>query len=309
MSRRRAGSLGLACLWILAIAGCGTQNPSALAMVNGRAMTKKDWQTALAATKVATGVSLPKTPSAERAQVSALAAQQAVIDYALSHHLATLATARREAVSYIAKTVSPRYHGHLAPVLTANHLTQAAFSHYLTDQMVLKETFDRVTHHVSPVSQAAIARYYATHASQFTLPTTLEVRHILVKSRTLAQALLRQIRQGASFAALAERYSKDLSSARAGGSLGYVERGKASGLLPSFYKVMDSLKPGHFGIAHTRLGYHIIEVQAVKPGSEAALAKVRPVIAAELMRTDKASKFDAWAARIQRAAKVKIFNA
>ncbi len=129
-----------------------------------------------------------------------------------------------------------------------------------------------------------------------------------MKTHRQAVALLDQIHRGASFSALAARYSLDASSAQAGGSLGFIERGQASGLLPNFYRTMDTLKPGQYGIAHTRLGYHIIEVQAVKPGSEAVLSEVQRIIAAELTTSEKASRFDAWAKKIQRAAKVKILK-
>ena len=312
MLRRRAGKAGVfAALAALTLAGCGSQSasPEALAVVDGHPITQASWRTALASTEIATGTSLPDHGRAKVSEVKALVRQQVVVDYAMRHHLVSAAKARQEASTYITTQVSPRYGGKLSQALAAKHLSQAAFSAYVTRQMILNDTFASVTKHVAPVSQAAISQYYTTHLAQFKTPATVQVRHILVKTRQQAVSLLAQIKTGANFAALAERYSLDASSAKAGGSIGFVERGKASGLLPNFYKTMDALKPGQYGIAHTRLGYHIIEVQAVKPGSEAALSKVQPIIAAELATSKKTSTFDAWAGRIQRAAKVKILNA
>jgi len=292
------------------LSGCGSRDASSqtLALVNGQPITETMWRTALMATKVVTGTTLSPQTSAKRAEVQSLVQQQVVVDYALDHHLLTRQQGTRQASAYIERTLRPRYHGHLSLVLKNANLSATAFRAYVANQMILKDVFLWVTKSVPKVSQRAIAQYYGDHPGQFTTPTTVEVRHILVKTRRQAVALLDQIHRGASFSALATRYSLDASSAQAGGSLGFIERGQASGLLPNFYRTMDTLKPGQYGIAHTRLGYHIIEVQAVKPGSEAVLSQVQPIIAAELTTSEKASRFDAWAKKIQRAAKVKILK-
>ncbi len=306
--KKRAASLGvLGSLALLAGCGSGGTPEVALAIVDGHPITAAAWRTALKATAVVTGRALSSRQAATATEVQALVRQQVVTDYVLTHHLVSAVRAQRQAATYVETTLRPRLHGQLAVKLAQAHLSEAAFLGYVRQQMILSDAFLLMKAPASP-SDAAIDQYYQAHASQFTTPTTVEVRQILVKSRPQAESLLVQLKKGASFAALAARYSLDESSALAGGSLGYLERGKASGLLPNFYRTMDALKPGQYGIAHTRLGYHIIEVQAVKPGSEADLSTVKPIIKAELMTSDKMSVFDAWASRLQREAKVKILK-
>ncbi|HET7570899.1 MAG TPA: peptidylprolyl isomerase [Gammaproteobacteria bacterium] len=97
--------------------------------------------------------------------------------------------------------------------------------------------------------------------------TQTHARHILIKpdlliSNTEAEQRLENIRQkienGASFAALAKKYSDDPSSAAQGGDLGWLDPGM---VVPAFQKVMDQLKPGQISEPfQTQFGWHIVEV-------------------------------------------------
>ena len=76
-------------------------------------------------------------------------------------------------------------------------------------------------------------------------PKTREVRHILVNSKSLADTIETKLKNGASFAALAKKYSKDTGSAAQGGKL-CVAHGGTSGAcqqtVPPFDKAAFSLK-------------------------------------------------------------------
>lgn len=290
------------------VAGCGTlSSATPIARVNGSTVTAADWRIALRAASVVSG---SKSPVVDRApqpsEVRVLAGQRVVEDYALSHDLANRAAARQQAESYVKTRLNARYHGRIQSALTDRAMSETQLTTYLTGQMVLAQTYAAVTRNAKPIRSSTVAEYYRRHRSEFMLPKTVEVRQILVKTSAQASRVLEQIKHGASFSAMALRYSRDASSAKVGGSLGFVELGKASGFPPGFYETMDRLKTGHYGIARTRLGYHIVEVLAVKPGSEAPLASVKSVIAAELLEREKASMFDAWASRIQHQARVEI---
>lgn len=53
----------------------------------------------------------------------------------------------------------------------------------------------------------------------------VHARHILVKDEALARDIIEQLNNGADFAALAEEYSEDESTARVGGDLGWIYPG------------------------------------------------------------------------------------
>ena len=86
------------------------------------------------------------------------------------------------------------------------------------------------------------------------------VRHILVKDKALAQKLAKELQanSGATFAALAARYSTDTGSAIHGGDLGGVIKGQT---VPPFDKAVFSQKVGQISDpVKSQYGYHIIEV-------------------------------------------------
>src|SRR5918911_3058928 len=98
------------------------------------------------------------------------------------------------------------------------------------------------------------------------LPATVEevdARHILVKSKTLADKLYAELKRDPhKFAVLARKYSTDPQSGRAGGELGFFSRGM---MVPEFERAAFSQPVGQIGQPVKSLfGYHIILVEARK---------------------------------------------
>lgn len=138
-----------------------------------------------------------------------------------------------------------------------------------------------------------------------------DVRHILImphptgaNKRTLAQAhalavkLLNQIQHGASFAALAKKYSDDPGSAKTGGEYKKVTPGE---MVPQFDHASFTQPYHKPEIIQTQFGYHIIEVLSRSTAPPTATSQQ------SLQRT----KFLAWInvqlkkAKVQKLAKVK----
>lgn len=99
----------------------------------------------------------------------------------------------------------------------------------------------------------------STYAKEFTrdCATSVKASHILVDSNAEATAIKSKIDNGASFEAMAMKYSK-CPSGKEGGDLGYFERGQmvkefenAAFTLP-IGKVSDPIK--------TQFGWHLIKV-------------------------------------------------
>ena len=80
--------------------------------------------------------------------------------------------------------------------------------------------------------------------------------HILVKSRTQADELLKRIKQGAQFESLAREFST-CPSKSSGGDLGWFGAGK---MVAPFEAAVKRLSPGSVGdVVQTQFGYHIIK--------------------------------------------------
>jgi peptidyl-prolyl cis-trans isomerase C len=80
--------------------------------------------------------------------------------------------------------------------------------------------------------------------------------HILVKERSLAEQLLKKIKGGANFAALARDFSTCPSKSK-GGDLGWFGEGA---MVPAFEQAVKRLGQGSVSpIVSTQFGFHIIK--------------------------------------------------
>lgn len=127
-----------------------------------------------------------------------------------------------------------------------------------------------------PVSQQELQAYYDQHRDEFRVPEQVLVSHILIKTplpgpdgkvdqkgvdaaKAKADDILKQLKAGANFADLAKKYSEDASSAKTGGSLGWVQKGRIPS--PEVEKAAFSLpKGGMSGVINAGYGFDIIRV-------------------------------------------------
>ncbi len=125
------------------------------------------------------------------------------------------------------------------------------------------------------VTQQDLQSYYDQHRDEYRVPEQVNVRHILIKSplpgpdgkvdpkeqdaaHAKAQDVLKQVKAGGNFADLAKKYSDDPGSAKNGGSLGFIGKGRT---VPEFEKAAFSLpKGGTSDLVQSSYGFHIIHV-------------------------------------------------
>jgi foldase protein PrsA len=161
------------------------------------------------------------------------------------------------------------------------------------------------------VSDAAAQKYYNANKATYVTPKTREVRHILVNSKSLADTIETKLKNGASFAALAKKYSKDTGSAAQGGKL-CVAHGGSSGAcqqtVPPFDKAAFSLKTNELSPpVKSVYGYHIIQaLGAVKPSHTQTFDEVKSQIEANLASQQKQTAWQAWLAKMAKDFKGKV---
>jgi len=137
-----------------------------------------------------------------------------------------------------------------------------------------------------------LSAYYDQHRDEYRVPEQVNVRHILIKTppagpdgkedqktiegaRAKAEDVLKQVKGGGDFAALAKKYSED-TTAKEGGSLGWIGRGKT---VSEFEKVAFSLpKGGTSDLVKTTFGFHIIHVDDKQEARVKTLDEVKPQI-------------------------------
>ena len=169
-------------------------------------------------------------------------------------------------------------------------ITDAQVRDELRATLVSEKIFEKVGD-TAKVTAAEIKAYYNAHPELYTQQPSRRVRHILVKSKTLADDIHGQLTDGADFAALAKKYSID-SSKDVGGEL-TIRKGET---VPQFEKTALALKVNEISEpVKTRFGWHII--QALGPLSSAKttpLASVRQTIRDTLVGQKRSDAVTKW---------------
>jgi parvulin-like peptidyl-prolyl isomerase len=119
------------------------------------------------------------------------------------------------------------------------------------------------------LTRAEVERYHRDHFDQYSAPEMVDARHILISptgpgdaanaiAHARADSVLKVIRAGEDFGAVARKVSDDPATASNGGELGLFARGA---MLPGFEKVAFALKPGEVSEpVKTEVGWHLIKV-------------------------------------------------
>ena len=128
----------------------------------------------------------------------------------------------------------------------------------------------------NPVTEAEIQKEYDRAKSQHG-DKEYKARHILVETEDQAKGLIADLKKGAKFDELATKNSKDTGSAQRGGDLDWNVPGTFD---KQFSEAMVKLDKGKYTDApvKTRFGFHIIQLDDVRPAKFAALGEVRPRI-------------------------------
>ena len=140
-------------------------------------------------------------------------------------------------------------------------------------------------------TDAEVQKFFTDHPSDFEQPEMAHVRHILLMTvdpvtrtpltadqqkakQKQAEDLLKRIRDGADFAALAKQYSEDPGSKDNGGELPPFPRGQ---MVPEFEAAAFSLTNNQVSdIVTSTYGYHIIKAIDKTPAKKLALTDKVP---------------------------------
>ena len=131
-------------------------------------------------------------------------------------------------------------------------------------------------------SQAEIDQYMKSHPEE-----QVHARHILISikspdasteegldkpaARAKAEEVLKRVKAGENFEALAKEYSMDPGSKENGGDLGWFGHGR---MVPDFEKAAFALQPGQVSdIVESQFGFHIIKVEGRRNGDPQTAAQ------------------------------------
>ena len=161
----------------------------------------------------------------------------------------------------------------------------------LRSNLLSNAIFTKVTTNAK-VTPTEVKAYYDAHREVYTTPQTRVVSHILVKNKALADKLYAQLQNGASFAALAKKYSTDPGSKAQGGQL-TITRGQT---VAPFDKVAFELRTGQLSKpVHTQYGWHIIHAdKPASPHKSTPFAQVKASINQQLLQQKRNTALQNW---------------
>lgn len=155
------------------------------------------------------------------------------------------------------------------------------------------------------VTDSDLEAYYREHAEMFTVPESVKMRHIVLKTEEDAKSVLESLQKGSDFGALAREKSIHTPSKDKGGDLGWVPRGLA---LPEIEQAAFSLEEGKISeIVKTSNGYHIIKVEGKRPKTHKELAEVKETIRTLLEGKKQRETIEKKISELRQKLDVKVF--
>ncbi len=172
-----------------------------------------------------------------------------------------------------------------------------------------EELLSSVVAKVGRPTQSEISAQYRQFAESYRLPETRRAAHIVKnvdETATVEQAgaaileVEQQLKQGADFAQLADRYSDCPGD---GGDLGFFAQGE---MVQEFDDVVFALKPGEIsGVFRSPFGFHIAKLLERRPPRTPPLNEVRDRIEQELWSRKKTREAQAFLQMLRSKAEVR----
>jgi peptidyl-prolyl cis-trans isomerase C len=292
------------------------QLPDVLARVNGEAVNKVEFDRAISALEARNG---GPVPAQQRDRVL-----REVLDQIVSYKL-LIQESRARKIDAADTEVDARM-----KEIQAQFPSEDAFKQMLTQR---KTTIDQVRTDIRQditvqklienaiadkvtVKPEQVTDFYSKNPDQFKQPERVRASHILITvpkdadaaaktaARTKAADILKDVKAGKDFAALAKEHSQDPGSAKNGGDLGFFQQGQMVG---PFNDVAFKLTPGQVSdLVETDFGFHIIKVAEKQAARTVPLDEVRPQLEQYLERMNREQQTDAFVNGLKTKGKIEI---
>ncbi|MEL6089109.1 peptidylprolyl isomerase [Bartonella schoenbuchensis] len=135
---------------------------------------------------------------------------------------------------------------------------------------------------VDKIQDADLQALYDKEVAALPKEDEVKARHILVKTKEAAEAIIKRLKKGESFEEIAKKDSTD-GSASVGGDLGYFSYGQ---MVKPFEDAAFSLKVGEYTKkpVESPFGWHIIKVEDRRPKQPPAFDDVKEVLRTQIMK-------------------------
>jgi peptidyl-prolyl cis-trans isomerase C len=257
--------------------GCApdSQEPPALAIVNGRPITQGEFE-----------YRWSELPEATRERYESQGGKQKFLNDLISREI-LLQEARRLGLDH--------------SVGLQERLER------VKEQLMLDELMKDVIATTVQISDAELHAYYDAHRAALLSALQVHAAHILLPTEAQAKEVKHQLNQGYNFGRLAQRYSIDDRTKANGGEFGLYRPGMAD---PGVEPVLMTLKPGIVSEpVETRSGFHLVKVLSRDPDDAQHVEAVRQGLRRELLAEKRRKQFEDVLVKLRAHATVRVATA
>lgn len=196
----------------------------------------------------------------------------------------------------------------LLQALSKDGMTFDGYKQELKEQLQRQQLVRREIRAKIVVTDDEIGDYYRQHREDYEGKEAIRIKQILLpvpigtdpvireRARELAESILKRIKNGEPFEALASQFSPGPATA-AGGDIGFVERGH---MLPEVEKAALSMGIGDVSpVIESSQGFYIVQVVDKRGAGLKPITEVRQEIQMKLEDEKAAKKFDQWVADLR----------
>jgi peptidyl-prolyl cis-trans isomerase C len=263
------------------------QLPEVVARVNGESITKAEFELAVKTVEARAG---QPVPAAQRNEVYRGLLDEMVTMRLLKLEVAsqqmTVPDAELEAALKQLRGQFPDEKAFQA-ALKSQQMTLAQLRDETRANLLVSKLLEREVGPKVEVKPTDISTFYEKNPDRFQQPEAVRASHVLVAvpqqadeatkkaARAKAEGVLKQVRAGGDFAAIAKKESNDASAQR-GGDLGFFPKGQ---MVPAFEAAAFALQPGQVSdVVETPFGFHVIKVTEKRPPTTVPFAEAAPRI-------------------------------
>ena len=289
------------------------QLPEVLARVNGQAVTKVDFDRLIKNMEAGRGA----IPTERRDEVLRGALDQLITYSVLKQEAATrkFAVADTDVDAQVA-SMQKQFptQAEFDKALSARNTTVEQLKADARVDMAINKMMEAEVAGAVAATDADAKDFYDKNPDKFAQPESVRASHILIvtkdadeagkkAARTKIDGVLKRVKAGEDFAALAKENSQD-GSASQGGDLGFFGRGR---MVPEFDQAVFALKPGEISeVVSTQFGYHIIKLTEKKAGSTVPFDQVKPQVLEYLSNQKKQQRVDSFIDEAKKRAKIEV---
>ena len=292
------------------------QIPAVLARVNGDAIEKWEFDSAVKGLEARAGAPVPadKRDEVLRGVLDRLVAFH-LLEQESRHRKIEVTDAEVDARMGDIRRSFPSEQA-FADSMSAQGLTVDRVRQQSRAQLQVSKIIDAEVASDASVQESEVGAFYEQNLARFKQDESVHASHILVaapesatpaqkaEARSKAQSLLRKVRGGADFAAVARAESQDPGTAPNGGDLGFFTKGR---MTPAFEAAAFALKAGEISaVFETPFGFHFVKMHERRAPHTATLPEVSGQIKQFLEQERREQKLQTFIKQVRGKSKIDI---